>query len=125
MSNEAVKTYRDLVCYSRSFDLAMDVFKITASYPKEEKYALVDQMRRSARSIPANIAEGWAKRKYENVFKRHLIDAIGSVEELKVWLEFSTKSNYLQPSVCDSLMSQYIEISKMLEALHTKWKTYP
>lgn len=84
-----IKTYKDLDVYQLSFELSMELFRITKDFPSEERYNLTDQIRRAARSIPSNLAEGWAKRKYERVFRRHLMDCIGSCEETKVCLDFS------------------------------------
>ena len=70
-----VKTYRDLNVYQLSYSLAIKLFELAKKFPKEETYSLTDQVKRASRSIPANIAEGWTKRKYENVFIRHLIDS--------------------------------------------------
>ncbi len=81
-----VRSYEDLKVFQLSYKLATEIFWLTKDFPKEEIYSLTDQMRRSSRSIPVNIAEAWAKRKYENVFKRHLIDSVGSCDETKVWL---------------------------------------
>ncbi len=78
----------DLEVYRLAFDLAMEVFELTKKFPKEEKYSLTDQIRRSSRSVPINIREGFAKRRYENLFIRHLNDAMGSSEETRGWLDF-------------------------------------
>jgi four helix bundle protein len=100
-----IKTIADLDVYMLSYRLAMEIFEITRSFPKEEKYSLTDQIIRSSRSITANIAEGWGKRSYENEFKRHLIYAMGSMEETKVWLNFAKDCNYIeQPFLIKSLM---------------------
>ena len=84
-----IKTVSDLEVFQLSYNFAMDIFRITRTFPKEERYSLTDQLIRSSRSISANIAEGWGKRIYENDFKRHLTYAIGSLEETKVWLLFA------------------------------------
>lgn len=76
-----IKTFTDLQVYRSAHQLAMEVFELSKLFPKEEKYSLTDQIRRASRSVAVNIAEGWGKRAYENLFKRHLIDAIGSLEE--------------------------------------------
>jgi len=124
MEKKKVKTYRDLIIYTRSFDLAMNVFRLTAEFPKEERYALIDQMRRSSRSIPANIAEGWAKRRFENIFKKHLLDSIGSCEELIVWLDFARDCNYINSEIHNEYSEQYNEVGKMLSSLLNNWHTY-
>ena len=81
-----IKTFRDLEVYELSRKLALKIFILSKKFPPEEKYSLTDQVRRSSRSIAANIAEAWGKRIYEDGFKRHLIDALGSLEETKSWL---------------------------------------
>ncbi|HQB07427.1 MAG TPA: four helix bundle protein [Rectinema sp.] len=124
MPREKIKTYRDLIVYTKSFDLAMELFRLTSTFPREEKYGLTDQIRRASRSIPANIAEGWAKRTFENIFKRHLIDSSGSCEETMVWLEFSFRCNYIDSEKYNYYSQQYDEVGKMLFALHDKWCTY-
>jgi S23 ribosomal protein. len=124
LEKRAVKTYRDLNVYSQSFELAMEVFKISSRFPIEEKYALTDQMKRAARSIPANLAEGWAKRKYENIFKRHLYDCIGSCEEMKVWLEFAKSCKFLDSENFERLYKKYSQVGAMLASLVDKWQTF-
>lgn len=119
-----IKTYRDLHVYTKSFEFAMDIFKLTSEFPKEEKYSLVNQMRRSSRSISANIAEGWAKRKYENVFKRHLIDAVGSCVEMKVWLDFALECEYIYSDKYTDVISGYDEVGKMLHSLIDRWVSF-
>lgn len=81
-----IKSIDDLKVYNLAFELAMEIFKLTLNFPKEERFSLTDQIRRSSRSVAINIREGFAKRKYENVFIRHLNDALGSSEETRGWL---------------------------------------
>ena len=111
-----VKTYKDLNVYQQSYQLAIQIFEITKNFPKEEMYSLTDQIRRSSRSIPVNIVEGWAKRKYENVFLRHLNDSNGSCEETKIWLDFSKDCQYIGINEYNKLMIQYNEIGAMLNS---------
>ena len=75
--------YRDLKVYQLAYKMAMEIFELTKNFPSEEKYSLVDQIRRSSRSVPVNIREGFAKRRYPYVFVRHLNDA--SVHQKKPW----------------------------------------
>lgn len=119
-----VRTYRDLNVYQLSYKLAMDIFELTKNSPKAEKYSLTDQIRRSSRSVPANIGEGWAKRKYENVFLRHLNDANGSCEETKVWLNFSRDCKYTNGDEYIRLIEGYNEVGAMLNSLMKNWRTY-
>ena len=119
-----IKTYQDLSVYQLSYRLAMELFEVTKTFPKEEVYSMTDQIRRASRSIAANIVEGWAKRKYENVFIKHLIDANGSCEEMKIFLDFAKDCKYISVERHQALMSQYNEVGAMLSSLIRKWKTY-
>ena len=118
------KGYKDLNVYKLAYSLSMEIFEVTKKFPKEEKYSLTDQIRRSSRSITANIAEGWAKRRFENVFKRHLMDSLGSAEEVKVWLDFAQQAMYIDEQMHKRLFQEYTEIALMLDALVKRWKTY-
>ncbi len=120
----AIKTFRDLDVYQLAHDLAMEIFQVTKSFPKEETYALIDQIRRSSRSVAANIAEGWGKRRHENLFKRHLIDSIGSLEETKSWLLCSLDCSYLPRGQYEKLLKGYEELGAKLFRLHDHWKTF-
>ena len=117
-----IKTYRDLIVYQLAFELAIQVFEITKQFPADERYGLTDQFRRAARSIPANIAEGWAKRTYASVFKRHLYDAMGSCEEAKVWLELAWRYGFLGVEKYETFKKQYAEVGAMLAGLAEKWR---
>jgi four helix bundle protein len=77
-----LRGFRDLIVYQKSFALAMKIFELTKSFPKEERYSLTDQIRRSSRSIPTNIAEAWAKRIYPKVFVNKLTDSLGEENEI-------------------------------------------
>ena len=102
----------------------MEIFQITKNFPKEELYSLTSQLMRSSRSIPANIGEGWTKRKHENIFLRHLIDANGSCEEVKIWLDFARDFNYLDPEEYHKLTGEYREVGAMLNSLMKNWQTF-
>jgi four helix bundle protein len=117
----AVKTYKDLNVYQLSYDTAMSLFDLSKDFPKEETYSLTDQIRRSSRSIPANISEGWAKRKYRNVFIKHLHIANGSCEETKTWLDFAKNCNYLPEKEHLDIYKKYDQIGAMLTSLIKNW----
>jgi four helix bundle protein len=119
-----IQTYRDLKVYHAAHDLAMQLFWLTNRFPKEELYSLTDQMRRSSRSVASNIVEGWAKRYYENVFKRHLVDAIGSNEETKVWISFACDCKYIIEEDSKELLQKCDDVGKMLHGLIENWRTY-
>ena len=102
----------------------MEIFGITKKFPKEETYSLTDQIRRSSRSVAINIREGFAKKKYEQVFVRHLNDALGSSEETRGWLDFSLDCKYISKEEHKKLDSQYDEVNAMIYTLMHKWETY-
>lgn len=85
----------------------MKIFEITKNFPAEEKYSMVDQMRRSSRSVCANIAEAWRKRRYPAHFVSKLSDSEGEAEETRVWLEFSLRCRYINQQIFDELDSNY------------------
>ena len=93
MKKRAV-THRDLDVYTKSFDAAMRVFDLSRGFPNDEKYSLTDQVLRSSRSVCANLAEAWRKRRYENAFISKLSDAEAEAAETQVWLEFAVKCGY-------------------------------
>jgi len=105
-----IKTHRDLDVYKESFELAMQIFHESKSFPKEERYSLTDQVRRSSRSICANLAEAWRKRRYEASFISKLSDAEAEAAETQVWIEFAVECEYLQPEIGKRLLASYENI---------------
>lgn len=87
--------FKELLAYQKSFQLAMDVFHLSKSFPSEEKYSLTDQIRRSSRSVCANIAEAYRKRRYPNHFTSKLTDSDAENSETNVWLEFALECEYI------------------------------
>ena len=110
--------------FNLAYTLAMEVFRLTARFPKEERYALVDQMRRSSRGVCGNIVEGFAKRRYEAVFKNSLNDSLGESEETKLWLDFALDCDYMQEEEHKRLTVGYSQVSAMLWTLMTKWESF-
>jgi len=94
-SGRRIRTYRDLDVYRIAFDLAMELFEISKRFPSEERYSLVSQVRRSSRSVAANVAEGWRKRRYRAAFVGKLSDAETEAGETQAWIEFAVKCGYL------------------------------
>ena len=117
----AIKTIHDLEVYQLAYSLAMDVSKASMNFPKTEIYALTDQIRRSSRSVAINIREGYAKRRYENVFFRHLNDSLGSSEETRGWLSFALDCGYVQKSLFGRLDKDYDHVNAMLYRLMNNW----
>jgi four helix bundle protein len=109
-----IRGFRDLIVYRKAYALSMEIFEISKLFPKEEKYSLTDQIRRSSRSIPANIAESWAKRLYIKAFINKLSDALAEEFETEVWLNMSHDIKYIDKQNHDLLISKYEEIRKML-----------
>ena len=110
-----INGFRDLIVYQKAYALSMEVFEITKSFPKEEKYSLTDQIRTtSSRSIPANIAESWAKRLYIKAYINKLSDALAEEFETEVWIDMSHDMNYIDEQNHRLLILKYGEIRKML-----------
>ena len=93
--NQKIQSHRDLQVYQRAFATAMDLFELSKSFPKEETYSLTDQIRRSSRSVCANLAEAWRKRRYQAAFISKPSDSESEAAETQVWIEFAVKCNYL------------------------------
>ena len=95
---------KDLKVYQMAYKLAMEIFEESKAFPKEERYALIDQIRRSSRSVATNIAEGFRKRRYPNVFVNKLTDADGESAETQTWLDFAHDCGYLKNDRHQQLM---------------------
>src|SRR5580765_2337294 len=106
--------FKELLAYQKSFKLAMDVFRLSKGFPSEEKYSLTDQIRRSSRSVCANIREAWAKRRYEAHFLSKLTDSDGENAETDTWLDFALDSGYLAKPEHQRLKAQCQEVGAML-----------
>src|SRR5215207_8024966 len=90
-----MKGHRDLIVFQLSYSLAMEIFRLSRSFPKEEIYSLTDQIRRSSRSVAVNIAEGYRKRQYPKMFANKLSDSDGEATETQAWLDFARDCAYL------------------------------
>ena len=119
-----ISSVRDLEVYRLAFDTAMEIFQITKMFPKEEKYSLTDQIRRSSRSVCTNIAEAWRKRKYKAMFISKLTDAEQEAAETQTWLEFSLKCEYINNVVFERLDNRYEHIFAMLITMERKADTF-
>lgn len=109
-----IRHFSDLQVYRLSFGLGIRVFEITRGCPRDEKFALIDQVRRSARSVGANISEAWAKRRYEAHFVSKLTDADAEANETEHWLACAVKYGYISAGVFGELRARLAEIGRML-----------
>jgi four helix bundle protein len=109
-----VSTFRDLIAYKKAFSLSMEIFTITKSFPREETYSLIDQIRRSSRSVFASIAEAYKKRKYPNHFVSKLTDADMENGETQAWLDASLACNYISKEKYIELDKQSDEVTRLL-----------
>ncbi|MEL7039411.1 MAG: four helix bundle protein [Cyanobacteria bacterium J06592_8] len=105
-----INNHEDLEVYQLAFDAAMKIFELSKKFPQEEKYSLTDQIRRSSRSVCANLAEAWRRRRYKGSFLNRLNDAEAEAAETQVWLKFAVKCNYLELNQGRELYSQYNRI---------------
>ena len=109
--------HRDLKVYQLAYKLAMEIFNEAKAFPKEERYSLTDQIRRSSRSVATNIAEAFRKRRYPNMFVNKLSDSDAEATETQVWLDFSLDCGYLPPERHKQLNKGYEEVGKMLGSM--------
>jgi len=115
--NPFARGFRELIVYQKARVAAKMVFDVTKSYPKEENYSLIDQSRRSSRSIGAQIDEAWAKRRYPNHFVSKLSDADGEQNETQHWIETSVDCGYLNGSKAEEINAGLQEIGRMLQSM--------
>ncbi len=121
MNGKPIKSFRELSVYQKACELDLLIFRETKSWPKEERYSLIDQVRRSSRSIGANLAEAWAKRRYPAHFLSKLSDADGELQETMHWLERASEYGYLSSEQCIEM----IEICKLIGAMLGKMLQMP
>ena len=106
--------FQDLLAYKKSIDLAMNIFEISKKFPKEEVYSLTDQVRRSSRSVTANLAEAYRKRTYPKHFRSKLTDCDAENAETQVWIEFAYRCNYINENLYQELLNQSEEVGKLI-----------
>ena len=114
MRKEPIKSHEDLEVYQMAFDAAMKIFELSKKFPVEERYSLTDQIRRSSRSVCANLAEAWRKRRYEAAFIAKLNDSEAEAAETQTWLKFAVKCNYLEVETARELYGTYNRVLAIL-----------
>ncbi len=123
-----IKTHEDLEVYQMAFDAAMNIFELSKQFPKEERYSLTDQIRRSSRSVCANLAEDWRRQRYQGSFLLRLNDAEAEAAETQVWLKFAVKCQYLNVDTARELYRQYNKIIGSIVIIandYNKWLLKP
>jgi len=119
-----IRTHRDLDVYQLSFEVGMQIFNISKSFPKEERYSLTDQIRRSSRSVSGNIAEAWRHRRYPKSFISKLSISEGEAAETQVWLDYALDCEYINDKINKELFSKYDHIiGKLVNMIRSpeKW----
>ena len=127
MSTEKITRHTDLKVYQRAFEAAMLIFRISKKFPKDETYSLTDQVRRSSRSVAANLSEGWRKRRYPASFVSNMNDSEGEAAETQTWIQFAVECEYMDKETARELYQEYDEIIAMLVSMQNnseKW-TFP
>ena len=119
-SKSDVATFEDLEVFQRAYRISLDVHRASLTFPTIELHALGDQIRRASKSICGNIAEGFGKRRRSTAeFKRYLLMAIGSADEMQVWLRYCLDLEYIDRKECAVWRDEYRQIAKMLQGLYT------
>ncbi len=106
--------YKSLNVYKLAYELNIEIFKVTKSFPIEEKYSLTDQIRRSSRSVCVNIGEGYRKRLYPKHFRSKMTDADGECTETQIWLDIALDCEYISARIHKVLYDKYEEVGRML-----------
>ena len=109
-----IRSYRDLRVFRAAMELAIEIFHLSKSFPAEERYSLVDQIRKSSRSVCANLGEAWRKRRYQAAFVSKLSDSESEAAETQVWLEFAFRCGYIQKRTFKQLDQRYENILSQL-----------
>jgi four helix bundle protein len=114
-----LRGHRDLKVFQLAYRLAMEIFHLSKHFPREEVYSLTDQIRRSSRSVAANLAEAFRKRRYPNMLVSKLTDCDGEATETQVWLDFALDCGYMSKENHDRLIIGYEEVGRMLQGMMT------
>ena len=119
-----ISSFEDLEVFQRAYRISLDLHRVSLQFPKVEQFGgLADQMRRASKSICGNIAEGFGKQRHSNAeFKRYLLMAIGSADEMQVWVKYCSDLEYVDQRACERWRDEYRQIARMLQGLYTKWR---
>lgn len=120
---QKIKSFEDLVVFQLAYKISLEIHQCSLGFPKIEQYGLADQIRRASKSICANVAEGFGKQNFSvKEFKRYIAIALGSSDEMRVWLRYCLDLQYITEAEWIHWKNSYTEISKMLQGLHRSWK---
>jgi four helix bundle protein len=112
-----IRSAKDLIVYQKAYALATQVYDISKSFPRDERYSLTDQIRRASRSVCTNLKEAWAKRRYEAHFVSKLSDSDGENSEVETWLDFAKHCGHMSEKKHLELTAQVTEVGKMLGSM--------
>ena len=119
MSEKPIRGHHQHEVYKLAFEVAMQIFELSKRFPVEERYSLTDQIRRSSRSVCANITEAWRKRRYEAAFINKLNDSEAEAAETQAWIQFSFKCGYLEKAIAEKMYKTYDNvIGKLVRMIH-------
>jgi four helix bundle protein len=118
-----IQSFKDLHIYKEAYELAIIINREVNSLPLYEKNDLGSQLRRASKSISANIAEGWAKRRFEKEFKKHLDIAVGSADEMEVHISMARDLHYWKVEFCNEKLQRYIFLGGKIDNLRNRWKS--
>ncbi len=126
MPAERIRSFRDLRAYTAAEKAAMDLYELSKTFPREELYSLTSQLRRCSRSVCANLAEAWQKRRYPAAFTAKLTDSAAEADETRVWISFAQRCGFLTPEVARELGQRYDGIVGMIVQMAIRpenWRT--
>jgi four helix bundle protein len=123
VGRKPIRSFRDLEVFQRGMALLSPIYELAATFPDYEKYDLASQLRRACKSVPANIAEGYAKRRSAKEFRAYLANAMGSATEMEVHLEIARELKYVTPERCVELVAAYQVIARQLYRLIESWRS--
>ena len=119
-----ISSFEDLEVFQRAYRVSLEIHKESLQFPKIEQYAMADQVRRASKSICANIAEGFAKQRRSSAeYRRYLLMAIGSADEMRVWIQYCLDLDYIDDVTSSRWRNEYVAIAKMLQVIYTRWSS--
>ena len=123
-SGSRISSFEDLEVFQRAYRASLEIHKESLRFPKFEQYALADQIRRAPKSICANIAEGFSKQRRSSAeYRRYLLMAIGSADEMRVWIRYCLDLNYIDDATPQRWRGEYVAVAKMLQVIYTRWSS--